>query len=188
MTQRLFLPTKSLLLKPDHHLIRQAPSHFDPNPFHFSTSSLPLFTDKALTFCNSVNGRRVNSFSPRHTQSLNDQSFVQILILLTFSSVLLVLRLFSTVLLPDFPRRWRNLLTFSEEAEARSCAYPSHVWEAIVAYEDRRFFKHFGVDPVGIARAAVSFSSLGGGSTITQQVTFVLIFTFVCEDLCTPCV
>lgn len=61
-------------------------------------------------------------------------------------------------------------MAFASEAEARTNAYPSHLWQAIVAYEDRRFFSHFGIDPVGIARAVVSFSALGGGSTITQQV------------------
>ncbi|PON80869.1 Glycosyl transferase [Trema orientale] len=175
MTQRLLLSTQSF------HLLK--PHNFDPNPFHFYTSSLPLFNSRALTLSISVNGRRrrwrVNSFPPRQSRSSpgfaskDDFFFVQVLILFAFSSVLLVLRLFSAVLLPDFPRRWRNLLTFSQEAEDRTCDYPSHVWEAIVAYEDRRFFKHFGVDPVGIARAAVSFSALGGGSTITQQVTFL---------------
>lgn len=39
-----------------------------------------------------------------------------------------------------------------------------------MAYEDRRFFRHCGVDPVGIGRAVLSFSALGGGSTITQQL------------------
>lgn len=61
-------------------------------------------------------------------------------------------------------------MAFAPEAEARTSAYPPHVWQAVVAYEDRRFFRHFGIDPVGIARAVVSFSALGGGSTITQQL------------------
>lgn len=39
-----------------------------------------------------------------------------------------------------------------------------------MAYEDRRFFKHCGIDPVGITRAVLSFSARGGGSTITQQL------------------
>ncbi|BBG95657.1 S-locus lectin protein kinase family protein [Prunus dulcis] len=65
---------------------------------------------------------------------------------------------------------WHGLVAFASEAEARTNAYPSHLWQAIVAYEDRRFFSHFGIDLVGIARAVVSFSALGGGSTITQQI------------------
>ena len=43
--------------------------------------------------------------------------------------------------------------------------------QAIVAVEDERFFDHEGVDPQGIARAAVATMTGGleGGSTITQQ-------------------
>ncbi|MCA1629802.1 MAG: transglycosylase domain-containing protein, partial [Acidobacteria bacterium] len=50
---------------------------------------------------------------------------------------------------------------------------------AITAIEDRRFFAHNGLDPVGVLRAAASWTGLGagadsperqGGSTITQQL------------------
>ncbi|MFM8789631.1 MAG: transglycosylase domain-containing protein, partial [Chthoniobacterales bacterium] len=45
---------------------------------------------------------------------------------------------------------------------------------ALVAREDSRFFEHFGIDPVGIARAALRNLSAGGvrqgGSTLTQQL------------------
>ncbi len=51
---------------------------------------------------------------------------------------------------------------------------PPHVWQAFVASEDRRFFEHEGVDPLGIARALVVNLRGGetrqGGSTITQQL------------------
>ena len=46
--------------------------------------------------------------------------------------------------------------------------------KATVAIEDRRFYKHGGVDPQGIARAVVNDIKAGhaaeGGSTITQQL------------------
>jgi len=46
--------------------------------------------------------------------------------------------------------------------------------QAVVAIEDRRFYSHWGVDPVGMARAMVENLSQGelsqGGSTITQQL------------------
>ena len=46
--------------------------------------------------------------------------------------------------------------------------------EAIVAIEDRRFYSHFGIDPVGLARALVTNVLTGhtvqGGSTLTQQL------------------
>ncbi|MFC3266567.1 transglycosylase domain-containing protein, partial [Camelimonas abortus] len=52
--------------------------------------------------------------------------------------------------------------------------YPDYFISAVLATEDRRFFEHFGIDPVGAARAlAVNASSSGvvqGGSTITQQL------------------
>ncbi|HVX19066.1 MAG TPA: transglycosylase domain-containing protein [Acidimicrobiales bacterium] len=50
---------------------------------------------------------------------------------------------------------------------------PQVVQHAVLAAEDRNFFKHGGIDPVGIARAAVEDLTSGsrsqGGSTITQQ-------------------
>lgn len=54
-------------------------------------------------------------------------------------------------------------------------ALPAHVPNAFIAVEDRRFYRHEGIDFRGIARAAfraaTSFSfSGGGGSTITQQL------------------
>jgi penicillin-binding protein 1A len=51
---------------------------------------------------------------------------------------------------------------------------PPHVWQAVVAIEDRRFFDHFGIDIIGLARAIVVNLTEGrsaqGGSTLTQQV------------------
>ncbi len=51
---------------------------------------------------------------------------------------------------------------------------PPHVSQAILAVEDRRFYYHFGIDPLGILRAfGVNVANLGfvqGGSTITQQL------------------
>lgn len=51
---------------------------------------------------------------------------------------------------------------------------PKHVTSAFVAAEDSNFYKHSGIDFVGIARAAFSNVLRGryaqGGSTITQQV------------------
>ena len=45
---------------------------------------------------------------------------------------------------------------------------------AIIAREDSRFMGHFGIDPIGIVRAAVSNLAAGavrqGGSTLTQQL------------------
>jgi len=49
---------------------------------------------------------------------------------------------------------------------------PKIVVDAVLAAEDRKFFDHPGIDPVGIARATladVRGKSLQGGSTLTQQ-------------------
>ena len=51
---------------------------------------------------------------------------------------------------------------------------PDHVANAFVAIEDRRFYYHFGIDPLGLARAIMVDIMHGafvqGGSTITQQL------------------
>lgn len=51
---------------------------------------------------------------------------------------------------------------------------PNELIEAIVAIEDRNFWKHYGVDPIAIGRAVVNViktkSYSQGGSTITQQL------------------
>ena len=53
--------------------------------------------------------------------------------------------------------------------------------QAVMAIEDRRFRDHFGVDPIGLARAAVSNLVAGGvvegGSTLTQQLAKNLFLT-----------
>ena len=51
---------------------------------------------------------------------------------------------------------------------------PPHLITAVLATEDRRFFRHHGIDPVGLARALVANaqadSVVQGGSTLTQQL------------------
>ncbi len=52
---------------------------------------------------------------------------------------------------------------------------------AVIAVEDRRFWQHPGIDPVGLARAAWVNLTAGrvvqGGSTLTQQVAKTLFLT-----------
>jgi len=51
--------------------------------------------------------------------------------------------------------------------------YPSYLLQAVLNTEDRRFWSHNGIDPIGTVRAALSNSkgkSTQGGSSITQQV------------------
>jgi penicillin-binding protein 1A len=58
---------------------------------------------------------------------------------------------------------------------------PRYVPQAFIAIEDRRFHSHFGIDPIGIARAAVANvmrrGVAQGGSTLTQQLAKNLFLT-----------
>ncbi len=55
---------------------------------------------------------------------------------------------------------------------------PQHLIDAVVATEDRKFFRHYGVDIFGILRASYVNHEAGrivqGGSTITQQLAKLL--------------
>jgi penicillin-binding protein 1A len=60
---------------------------------------------------------------------------------------------------------------------------PKLMKDSLLAIEDARFYEHRGVDPIGVARAMVSFATGGtvrriqGGSTITQQVARTFLLT-----------
>ncbi len=51
---------------------------------------------------------------------------------------------------------------------------PDYLPEAVIAIEDRRFWYHLGIDPIGLTRAAIVNLTAGGvvqgGSTLTQQL------------------
>src|SRR5207244_2576114 len=53
--------------------------------------------------------------------------------------------------------------------------------KAVIATEDRRFYSHFGIDPIGLIRAGYANLTAGhvvqGGSTITQQLAKNLFLT-----------
>ena len=58
---------------------------------------------------------------------------------------------------------------------------PPYLPKAFIAIEDRRFYSHFGIDPWGILRAAVTnllhHGVSQGGSTLTQQLAKNLFLT-----------
>src|SRR4051812_13288831 len=58
---------------------------------------------------------------------------------------------------------------------------PPYLPKAFIAIEDRRFYSHFGIDPIGITRAAVTNilhrGVSQGGSTLTQQLAKNLFLT-----------
>ncbi len=69
-------------------------------------------------------------------------------------------------LISEIGQRRRILITYDD--------VPEHVVHAFISAEDRRFFDHGGIDPIGIGRAFVrlvqSGEISGGGSTLTQQL------------------
>ncbi|WP_395697675.1 PBP1A family penicillin-binding protein [Methylocella sp.] len=65
-------------------------------------------------------------------------------------------------------------------AAVRIADLPPYAPKAFVAIEDRRFYSHWGVDPLGILRAAtrnVAGGATQGGSTLTQQLAKNLFLT-----------
>jgi penicillin-binding protein 1A len=58
---------------------------------------------------------------------------------------------------------------------------PPYLPKAFVAIEDRRFYDHIGIDPVGVSRAvmrdAIGRRGIEGGSTLTQQLAKNLFLT-----------
>src|SRR6185436_2371920 len=65
--------------------------------------------------------------------------------------------------------------------DVRLAAIAKDLQHAIVAVEDRRFFLHPGIDPIGTARAAFRDIRRGGraegGSTLTQQLARTLFLS-----------
>jgi penicillin-binding protein 1C len=63
--------------------------------------------------------------------------------------------------------RWRL------PVDAKTSVDPTYL-KLLLAYEDRRFWSHSGVDPLALGRAALQFGTRGhivsGGSTITMQL------------------
>lgn len=59
--------------------------------------------------------------------------------------------------------------------------FPKNLVNSVTSTEDRRFFEHVGIDPMGLLRAAVTNYRAGrvvqGGSTITQQLAKVVFLT-----------
>ena len=66
-------------------------------------------------------------------------------------------------------------------AAVRLADLPPYLPKAFVAIEDRRFYWHFGIDPIGIGRAItrdiIGHGGMEGGSTLTQQLAKNLFLT-----------
>lgn len=80
-----------------------------------------------------------------------------------------------------------QIISYLGSGEQRASNYvplkeiPKAAIKAVIAVEDERFFYHYGIDPLAIARAmAKNLKAMGiveGGSTITQQLAKNLLFT-----------
>ena len=66
-------------------------------------------------------------------------------------------------------------------AAVRLIELPPYLPKAFVAIEDRRFYSHIGIDPIGIGRAVFrdvsGHGGVEGGSTLTQQLAKNLFLT-----------
>ena len=64
-----------------------------------------------------------------------------------------------------------------------SSEVPPHLVDALLSMEDRHFYYHLGIDPIGLARAAQRNRAAGriveGGSTLTQQL---IKYSFLSSD------
>ncbi|MBB1078642.1 PBP1A family penicillin-binding protein [Limosilactobacillus sp. STM2_1] len=70
---------------------------------------------------------------------------------------------------------------------AKNDQIPKQLKDAVVSIEDRRFYKHHGVDTIRIMGAATSnifgrSSGMQGGSTLTQQLVKLSVFSTAASD------
>jgi penicillin-binding protein 1A len=91
------------------------------------------------------------------------------------------------------PKRPPNIAVMAEDGTAlanrgdtggaaiRLDELPPYLPQAFIAIEDRRFYSHVGIDPIGIARAIfrnlIGHHFAQGGSTLTQQLAKNLFLT-----------
>ena len=80
-------------------------------------------------------------------------------------------------------RNGQTIATFGDLVgePLRLADMPPELPAALIAVEDRRFFSHWGIDPIGVTRAIWVDLTTGrlaqGGSSITQQVAKTLFLT-----------
>lgn len=93
----------------------------------------------------------------------------------------------STTTIYDDQNRIISRLGAQKREYAKSDQVPDNLKHAVVAIEDRRFYKHHGVDPIRIMGAATAnifgrSAGMQGGSTLTQQLVKLSVFSTAASD------
>jgi penicillin-binding protein 1A len=143
-----------------------------------------------LTFVNNYMLRPVNKYLVGGQM----RKFIKNVFILSFLAgtiYLIAIFVFATHVDKQYKRPTKSAVFSSDNIEigqiaTRNSTYvgreqiPNEMINAVVSVEDKRFYSHFGVDVLGIARALyVNFKDghiVEGGSTITQQVATLLYY------------
>lgn len=93
----------------------------------------------------------------------------------------------NTTTIYDDQNRVISRLGAQKREYAKSDQVPENLKHAVVAIEDRRFYKHHGVDPIRIMGAATAnifgrSAGMQGGSTLTQQLVKLSVFSTAASD------
>ena len=93
----------------------------------------------------------------------------------------------NTTTIYDDQNRVISRLGAQKREYATSGEVPDNFKHAVVAIEDRRFYKHHGVDPIRIMGAATAnifgrSAGMQGGSTLTQQLVKLSVFSTAASD------
>ena len=87
----------------------------------------------------------------------------------------------------DSQNRVISRLGLQKREYAKDSQVPATLKHAVVSIEDRRFYKHHGVDPIRIVGAATAnifdrSDGMQGGSTLTQQLVKLSAFSTAASD------
>lgn len=87
----------------------------------------------------------------------------------------------------DSQNRVISRLGLQKREYAKDSQVPATLKHAVVSIEDRRFYKHHGVDPIRIVGAATAnifgrSDGMQGGSTLTQQLVKLSVFSTAASD------
>ncbi|WP_373842831.1 PBP1A family penicillin-binding protein [Limosilactobacillus sp.] len=93
----------------------------------------------------------------------------------------------NTTTIYDDQNRVISRLGAQKREYAKNNQVPTNLKHAVVAIEDRRFYKHHGVDPIRIMGAATAnifghSTGMQGGSTLTQQLVKLSVFSTAASD------